>query len=318
MTWPRWEPRENPVSEEYVSLLLVAAVALAAPLLFAAMGEVISERAGVINIELEGMMLVGAFAGIWGAYLSGNVWVGFLAAGIGGLLIALIHGMTCFLFLANQVVSGVVLNILALGLTSFGLDAVFGSTLNRSVGTLERIRIPLLADTPFIGPALFSQRLTVYVALLLVPAVWWLLNRTSVGLAVKAAGERPDAAEALGVRVMRVRWVSLLVCGVLAGIGGGQLTLAGLGFFTPNVTAGRGFIALAAVVFGKWKPVGAAAAVMLFATFDAFQIRAQALGVDLPYQLLVSLPYLATLVALAGLLRRMRPPAALGINYLTD
>jgi simple sugar transport system permease protein len=306
------------VSEEYVSLLLVAAVALAAPLLFAAMGEVISERAGVINIELEGMMLVGAFAGIWGAYLSGNVWVGFLAAGIGGLLIALIHGVTCFVFLANQVVSGVVLNILALGVTSFGLDAVFGSTLNRSVGTLERIRIPLLADIPFIGPALFSQRLTVYVAFLLVPAVWWLLNRTSVGLAVKAAGERPDAAEALGVRVMRVRWVSLLVCGVLAGIGGGQLTLAGLGFFTPNVTAGRGFIALAAVVFGKWKPVGAAAAVMLFATFDAFQIRAQALGVDLPYQLLVSLPYLATLVALAGLLRRMRPPAALGINYLTD
>jgi len=260
------------MSEQFISLLLVAAVALAAPLLFAAVGEVISERAGVINIELEGMMLVGAFTGIWGAYLSGNVWVGFLAAGIGGLIIAVVHGVTCFVFLANQVVSGVVLNILALGLTSFGLDAVFSST----------------------------------------------LNRTSVGLAVKAAGERPDAAEALGVRVMRVRWVSLLTCGVLAGVGGGQLTLAGLGFFTPNVTAGRGFIALAAVVFGKWNPVGAAAAVMLFATFDAFQIRAQALGVDLPYQLLVSLPYLATLVALAGLLRRMRPPAALGINYLPD
>ena len=306
------------MSEQFISLLLVAAVALAAPLLFAAVGEVISERAGVINIELEGMMLVGAFTGIWGAYLSGNVWVGFLAAGIGGLVIAVVHGVTCFVFLANQVVSGVVLNILALGLTSFGLDAVFGSTLNRSVGTLERVRIPLLADIPFIGPALFSQRLTVYVAFLLVPAAWWLLNRTSVGLAVKSAGERPGAAEALGVRVMRVRWMSLLTCGVLAGVGGGQLTLAGLGFFTPNVTAGRGFIALAAVVFGKWNPVGAAAAVMLFATFDAFQIRAQALGVDLPYQLLVSLPYLATLVALAGLLRRMRPPAALGINYLPD
>jgi len=306
------------MSEQFISLLLVAAVALAAPLLFAAVGEVISERAGVINIELEGMMLVGAFTGIWGAYLSGNVWVGFLAAGIGGLIIAVVHGVTCFVFLANQVVSGVVLNILALGLTSFGLDAVFSSTLNRSVGTLERVRIPLLADIPLIGPALFSQRLTVYLAFLLVPAAWWMLNRTSVGLAVKAAGERPDAAEALGVRVMRVRWVSLLTCGVLAGVGGGQLTLAGLGFFTPNVTAGRGFIALAAVVFGKWNPVGAAAAVMLFATFDAFQIRAQALGVDLPYQLLVSLPYLATLVALAGLLRRMRPPAALGINYLPD
>lgn len=303
------------MTEQYISLLLVAAVSLAAPLLFAALGELISERAGVINIELEGMMLVGAFTGIWGAYLSGSVWVGFIAAGLGGLVIALIHGVTCFVFLANQVVSGVVLNILALGLTTFGLDAVFGATLNRSVGTLQRIRIPVLADIPFVGPALFSQRLTVYLVLLLVPAMWWLLNRTSVGLALKSAGERPDAAEALGVRVMRVRWVALMSCGVLAGIGGGQLTLAGLGFFTPNVTAGRGFIALAAVVFGKWNPVGAAAAVVLFATANAFQIRAQALGIDLPYQLLVSLPYLATLVALAGLLRRMRPPAALGINY---
>lgn len=303
------------MTEQYISLLLVAAVSLAAPLLFAALGELISERAGVINIELEGMMLVGAFTGIWGAYLSGSVWVGFIAAGLGGLIIALIHGVTCFVFLANQVVSGVVLNILALGLTTFGLDAVFGATLNRSVGTLQRIRIPVLADIPFVGPALFSQRLTVYLVLLLVPATWWLLNRTSVGLALKSAGERPDAAEALGVRVMRVRWVALMSCGVLAGIGGGQLTLAGLGFFTPNVTAGRGFIALAAVVFGKWNPVGAAAAVVLFATANAFQIRAQALGIDLPYQLLVSLPYLATLVALAGLLRRMRPPAALGINY---
>jgi len=306
------------VNEEYISLLLVAAVSLAAPLLFAAIGELISERAGVINIELEGMMLVGAFTGVWGAYLSGSVWVGFLAAAAGGLLVALIHGVMCFVFLANQVVSGVVLNILALGLTSFGLDAVFGSSLNRSVGTLDRVRIPVLADIPFVGPALFSQRLTVYVAILLVPATWWLLNRTASGLALKSAGERPDAAEALGVRVMRVRWVALMACGILAGIGGGQLTLAGLGFFTPNVTAGRGFIALAAVVFGKWNPIGAAAAVLLFATADAFQIRAQALGIDLPYQLLVSLPYLATLIALAGLLRKMRPPAALGINYLPD
>lgn len=303
------------MSEAFISLLLVAAVSLAAPLLFAAVGEVISERAGVINIELEGMMLVGAFTGVWGAHVSGSVWFGLIAAGIGGFMVALIHGITCFVFLANQVVSGVVLNILALGLTSFGLDAVFGSSLNRSVGTLHRVRIPGLADIPFVGAALFSQRLTVYLALLLIPATWWLLNRTTVGLMLKSAGERPNAAEALGVRVQRVRWLALTACGLLAGIGGGQLTLAGLGFFTPNVTAGRGFIALAAVVFGKWNPVGTAAAVLLFATTDAFQIRAQALGIDLPYQLLVSLPYLATLIALAGLLRRMRPPAALGINY---
>lgn len=303
------------MNEQFISLLLVAAVALAAPLLFTAMGELISERAGVINIGLEGMMLTGAFTGVLGAHLSGSIWVGFLAGAVGGLLIALLHGVTCFVFRANQVVSGVVLNILALGLTSFGLDAVFGASLNRSVGTLQRVRIPVVSEIPVLGRALFTQTLTTYLAILLVPTVWWVLNRTWVGLALKAAGERPHAAEGLGVRVMRVRWAALTVCGLLAGAGGGQLTLASLGFFTPNVTAGRGFIALAAVVFGRWNPVGTAAAVFLFALADAFQIRAQALGIDLPYQLLASLPYLATLVALAALSRRMRPPAALGLNY---
>jgi simple sugar transport system permease protein len=303
------------MSEQSVALFLVAAVALAAPLLYAAMGEVVSERSGVINIGLEAMMLTGAFCGVWGAYLSSNVWIGFVAAALGGLLIALLHGLTCFVFRANQVVSGVVLNILALGLTSFGLEAVFGTSLNRSVGTLEPIRIPILSELPLIGRALFDQTATTYLAILLVPTIWWMLNRTAVGLALKASGERPHAAETLGVRVMRVRWSALMACGLLAGAGGGQLTLAGLGFFTPNVTAGRGFIALAAVVFGKWNPVGTAGAVLLFAAADAFQIRAQATGINLPYQLLVSLPYLATIVALAGLLRRMRPPAALGLNY---
>jgi simple sugar transport system permease protein len=303
------------LSEQSISLFLVAAVALAAPLLYAAMGEVVSERSGVINIGLEAMMLTGAFCGVWGAYLWSSVWLGFMAAAVGGLLIALLHGVTCFAFRANQVVSGVVLNILALGLTSFGLEAVFGTSLNRSVGTFERISIPFLSDLPVIGDALFDQTVTTYLAILLVPTIWWMLNRTAVGLALKASGERPHAAEALGVRVMRVRWSALMACGVLAGAGGGQLTLAGLGFFTPNVTAGRGFIALAAVVFGKWNPVGTAGAVLLFASADAFQIRAQAIGIDLPYQLLVSLPYLATIIALAGLLRRMRPPAGLGLNY---
>jgi general nucleoside transport system permease protein len=303
------------VNDSFVPLLLVAAIGLTAPLLFAAMGELVSETAGVINIELEAMMLSGAFTGILGTYLTGNVLVGFVAAAAGGLVVGLLHGVTSFVFHANQVVSGVVLNILALGATSFGLDAVFAESLNRSVGTLDRLTIPGLADIPFVGPAFFSQPVTVYVAFLLIPGVWWVLNRTGAGLALKAAGERPEAAEALGVRVMRVRWGALITCGVLAGVGGGQLTLAGLGFFTPNVTAGRGFIALAAVIFGRWRPVGTAAAVLLFATADALQIRAQTRGIDLPYQLLVSLPYLATLVALAGLRRRMRPPAALGLNY---
>lgn len=299
----------------FISLLLAAAVGLAAPLLFAALGELVSETAGVINIELEGLMLAGAFCGVYGAFVSHSIVVGFVAAAVGGLLIAAIHGLVCFVFRANQVVSGVVLNIFVLGLTTYGLATVFESNLTKSVATLADLRIPLLADIPVVGSALFSQNAMVYVVFLLVPALWWTLDRSSVGLVLKAAGERPAAAESLGVRVRLVRWGALLFCGALAGTGGAQLTLAGLGAFTQNVTAGRGFIALAAVVFGRWRPMGTMLAVLLFAVADAFQIRAQALGIHIPYQFLVMLPYLVTIVALAGLIRRMRPPSALGANF---
>ena len=303
------------MNENFISLFLVAAIALSAPLLFAALGELISEVAGVINIQLEGMMLMGAFTAMLGAFLSHNLIVGFAAAAIGGLLIATLHGTICLVFRVNQVVSGVVLNLLALGTTTFGLEAIFGSNFNRSVPTLDKVAIPGLSNLPLIGQAFFNQPISVYAVFLAVPLLWWLLNRTVIGLALRATGERPEAADALGVRVLRVRWLALLTCGVLAGVGGGQLILAGLGFFTQNVTAGRGFIALAAVIFGRWSPFGTAAAVLFFAMTDAFQIRAQALGIHAPYQLLVALPYLATLIALAGLLRGMRPPAALATNY---
>lgn len=302
------------MDERFLSLLLVAAVASSAPLLLAAMGELISETAGVINIGLEAMMLSGAFGGVLGAYLSGDALIGFLCAALAGGLVASVHGILCFVFRANQVVSGVALNILALGATTFLLATLLGGV-SRAVAGLPRAEVPVLSSIPVIGQAFFNQNLMVYVAYALVPLTWYLLNRTAAGLALRAAGERPEAAESLGVGVVRVRWVALLTCGSLAGIGGGLLALAGLGFFTQNLTAGRGFIALAAVVFGRWKPGGSAVAVLLFAVADAFQVRAQALSLGIPYQLLVALPYLVTLIALAGLLRRMRPPAALGLNY---
>ena len=297
------------------SLLLISAVLLSAPLLYAAMGELVSETAGVINIELEGMMLCGAFAGVLGTSLSGSVFVGFMAAAVGGLLLAALHGATCFIFRANQVVSGVILNILALGVTSFLLSTVLAPRGGQSVETLSPISIPGLSRIPLVGEAFFDQNLMVYVAYAAVPLLWWTLNRTAVGLTLKAAGERPVTAESLGVSVHQTRWLALLVCGVFAGIGGGQLALAQLGIFTQNMTAGRGFIALAAVIFGRWRAFGTAAAVFLFAAADAFQIRAQALGVGIPYQFLVMLPYVVTLVALAGFLKAMRPPASLGVNF---
>jgi general nucleoside transport system permease protein len=297
-----------------LSLLLAAAVALAAPLLFAALGETISENAGVINIHLEGMMLMGAFTGVYGAQLSGSTAIGFLCAIAGGVALAALHGVISLVFGANQIVSGVVLNILALGVTSYGLVVLLGSDAGRSVDTLPRVRIPGLASIPVIGEPLFHQNVMVYLAFLLVPVVWWVLRRTGFGLGLQAVGERPHAASSLGVHVGRTRWIALLICGALAGLGGGQLTLAGLGAFTQNVTAGRGFIALAAVVFGGWRPLGVMFAILLFSAADAFQIRAQVLGSDIPYQFLAMLPYAVTILALALLVRRRRPPSALGVN----
>ena len=303
------------MDDGFLTLLLTAAVALSAPLMFAALGELVSETAGVINIQLEGTMLAGAFTGVLGTYLTGSVALGFVAAAAGGVLVAALHGLLCFVFRANQVVSGVVLNILALGATSFLLASVLAPRVTKSVADVPNLAIPGLSEIPVVGPAFFDQDVMVYLSLLLVPAVWWLLNRTTAGLALKAAGERPAAAESLGVSVSRVRWLATLAAGIGAGIGGGQLALAGIGFFTQNMTAGRGFIALAAVIFGRWRPLPTAAAVLLFAIADAFQVRAKALGIDVPYQFLVMLPYLVTLIALAGLLQRMRPPAALATNY---
>lgn len=297
-----------------VTLLLAATVAFAAPLIYAAMGELVAEKTGVINIQLEGMMLAGAFAGVWAALASGSLIAGFAAAAAAGALVALAHGILCLVFRAEQVVSGVVLNIMVLGLTTFAIGPVFGSNLGNAAPTLQPLPIPYLADIPVIGRALFSHNLMVYLALLLVPAVWFVIHRTTTGLALQAAGEAPAAATSMGIRVRRVRWLALLACGALAGIGGGQLTLAGLGTFTQNVTAGRGFVALAAVVFGRWRPLGTLVAVLLFTFVEAIQVRAQVLGISLPYQFLVMAPYLVTVIALALFVRRSRPPSALGVN----
>jgi ABC-type uncharacterized transport system permease subunit len=297
-----------------LALLLSATLGLAAPLLYAALGETISEKAGVINIGLESMMLAGAFCGVWSCFASHSLPVGFIGAALAGAAVALLHGIVCFVFRAEQVVSGVVSNILVLGLTTYGIGAVFGSNLSLAVPTLADVPLPLLSRIPFLGRAVFTQNVMVYGAFLLVPVVWWAIHRMAPGLAVQAAGELPAAAISMGVNVARVRWLALLICGALAGIGGGQLTLAGLGTFTQNVTAGRGFIALAAVVFGRWEPVGAMIAVLLFTVAEAVQIRAQVFGIHLPYQFLVMSPYLVTTIALAIFVGRVRPPRYLGVN----
>jgi ABC-type uncharacterized transport system permease subunit len=298
----------------FATTLASATIAFAAPLLMAALGELISEKAGVLNIELEGIMLAGAVCGVWATFGSGSLALGFVGAALGGMLVALVQGVVCFGFRAEQVVSGVVLNILVLGLTTYGISAVFKSNLANSVPTLPDLPLPFLSGIPVLGPALFSHNVMVYITFLLVPLVAWLIDKTTTGLAIQAAGEHPVAAMSMGVDAQKVRWIVLLVCGLLAGMGGGQLTLAGLGTFTQNVTAGRGFIALAAVMFGRWKPAGTMGAILLFTFTEAVQIRAQVLGIHLPYQFLVMLPYLVTIVALTLFVRRGRPPKYLGVN----
>jgi ABC-type uncharacterized transport system permease subunit len=297
-----------------VVLLLAATIALGAPLLFAALGELVSERAGILNINLEAMMLGGAFCGVWVASVTASLFAGFVGAALAGIAIATIHGLLCIVMRAEQVVSGVALNILVLGATTYGAGAVFGSNIGRSVETLTAWPIPFLSDLPLVGRVLFDQTATTYIAFLLVPIIWWGINRTVVGLALQATGEQAAAAMSMGINIRLVRWTALLTCGALAGIGGGQLTLAGLGTFTQNVTAGRGFIALAAVVFGRWTPSGAMVAILLFTTIESLQVRAQILGINVPYQFLVMAPYLVTIVALALFMKRMKAPRGLGVN----
>jgi simple sugar transport system permease protein len=295
-----------------IAQLLAVAIAFSAPLVYAAMGELISERAGVINIQLEGMMLVGAFSGVWAAMQTGSMTAGFLGGAVAGLMLATLHALLCFVFRAEQVVSGIVLNIFALGLTTYAMKPIFGPSAAVAADTLEKIAIPGLAEIPILGPALFDQNIMVYLAFVAVVAVWWFLKRTTAGLALQAAGEAPSAAISMGINVMRIRWLAVLTCGALAGIGGAQLTLAGLGAFTQNVTAGRGFVALAAVVFGRWMPGTTLVAVMLFTFTEAIQVRAQLLGISVPYQFLVMAPYAVTIIAIA-FMKRGRAPASLGV-----
>jgi general nucleoside transport system permease protein len=302
------------VSQNSVTLVVASGLSLSAPILFASAGELISETAGVLNIELEGMMLNGAFAGVIAALYAHNVIVGFAAAAAAGIFVASVQGLLCFICGVNQVVSGIVLNILVLGGTAYGIDAILKNSVNRSANTLHPVHIPGLSNLPFLGPVLFRQNVGVLIALVLFFAVWFFL-RSSLGLPLKAVGERPSAADALGVSVGSTQWLALVVCGGLAGIGGGQLTLGSLGVFTPDITAGAGFIALAAVIFGRWSAAGTVAAVLLFAITEAFAIHAQTLGIDVPYQLLVGLPYVVTLLALALGRSSSLGPRSLGVTY---
>jgi simple sugar transport system permease protein len=294
--------------------LLASTIRNATPLVFAALGGLFSERVGVVNIALEGLMLISAFAGVVGAYFSGNAFVG-LGTGIAaGLLFALIHAVMCVTFEADQIISGTAINLLAIGGTGFLMVEVFGSGgTSPRVSGLKEVPIPLLSEIPIIGPAIFSQSLLVYLMYLLVPLTYFVVFKTPFGLRLRATGEVPEAVDTAGVSVTRMRYYGVALSGILAAVGGVYLSMALLSAFTELMTSGRGFIALAALIFGRWNPIGAFGAALLFGFFFAIAFRVN--QDTIPIELIQSLPYIFTIVALVAFGGRAIAPAAIGKPY---
>lgn len=301
--------------------LLHATIRLTTPLLFAAIGGLFSERSGVINIALEGKMLLGALIGFMIAYSTGNPWLGLLGAMIAGAIVALLFAYVTVTLGADQIVTAVAINLIMVGLTGvvFRLMKAANSG-SLSAPTFPVWNIPLLSDIPLVGPLFFSHLPLVYLAFLLVPLASFVFYRTTWGLAVRAVGEHPRAADTLGVKVPLVRYLCIIWSGMMAAVGGVVLSIGFNSTFIENMIAGRGFIAFSAIVFGKWTPLGTMLASLLFGFADAFQLRIQAgilapLGIpEIPYQFPVMLPYVVTLVALF-FTGRMHWPAAAAIPY---
>lgn len=300
----------------FLVALLSASIRLTVPILFAALGGMYSERAGVNNIGLEGFMLVGAFTGVVGSYYSGSYWIGALAAIVFGVLLAAIFAFATVKVKINQIVSGVAINLLAVGLTSFFFRAIFGiTTVPITVESFQTYKIPILSSIPIIGEVFFSQTTLVYIAFLLVPISSYLLYKTSWGLSIRTVGEHPMAADTVGIAVDKLRTICVLISGGLAGLGGAFLSLGQFNMFVDNMVSGRGFIAVAAVIFGRWSPKGVLLASLLFGFADALQIRIQMTSLNIPYQFLLMFPYLLTVIAVTGIVGKSEAPRALGKPY---
>jgi simple sugar transport system permease protein len=292
---------------------LAATVRTAVPLGLAALGELLVERAGLINIGLEGAILAGAFGALVGASSGGGVSAGFAAAVVAGLLVAALFALCVIWLRADQIITGTALTLLSVGATGTLYRALYGSSgAALKIPTSEPLPIAGLASIPGIGPALFAQPPITFLLYIIAPVLAWWLARTHAGLALRATGERPEAAAAAGVAVDRLRVLAILAGGVLAGLAGGTLVLAQAGTFAEGMSAGRGFIAIAIVVLGRWSAYGVAAGALLFGAASALQYAFQAMGWDVPYQVFLGIPYLLTLAALAGAVGRARAPASLG------
>ncbi|MCG2620644.1 ABC transporter permease [Arthrobacter sp. I2-34] len=298
--------------------LLAGSVTLAVPLIFGSLSGVLCERSGVVNIAIEGQLLFGAFAAAVAGSLSGSALVGLLAAAVAGVLVSLVLAVFSIKYIVNQVIVGVVLNVLVSGLTGFLFSTVLSADADtwNSPPRLPVLPIPFLSEIPVIGPILFRQTIVGYLMYVAVAVIYVGLFYTKWGLRTRAVGEHPKAADTLGVQVNRMRFTNVLLAGVVAGIGGSFFTLVSVSGFGRDMTAGQGYIALAALIFGRWNPIGAFFAALLFGFATNLQYVLSFLGTPVPNEFLAMLPYLVTIFAVAGLVGKSRAPAASGIPYI--
>ncbi|MCU1530979.1 MAG: transporter permease [Arthrobacter sp.] len=298
--------------------LIAGSVTLAVPLVFGSLSGVLCERVGVVNIAIEGQLLGGAFTAAIVATLTHNPFVGLLAAAVAGAAVSMVLALFSIKYLVNQIIVGVVLNVLVSGLTGFLFSTVMQADKDmfNSPGRLPIIEIPVLSSIPVLGPILFKQSVIGYLMYIAVILVWVGLYKTKWGLRVRAVGEHPQAADTMGIKVNATRFWNVTLGGAIAGIGGSFFTLVAIDSFTKEISGGRGFIALAALIFGRWNPIGAFFAALLFGFADNLQSIVTIIGTPVPSQFMAMLPYLVTVLAVAGLVGRSRPPAASGIPYV--
>lgn len=299
-----------------ITALILMTIATSTPLILAALGGVISERAGVVNIGIEGMILLGAFFGMVGSYYTGNAWIGVLFAAVAGGLMALIHAFISITCAGNQPVSSTGIILFSAGITSYGINVMFGRSGNSdSVAFLPSTKI--LENVPGIGPYLADYSPLVYIAFFLFFVIYYVLYRTPLGLRIKTVGENPIVADSLGIHVKRIRYGSVAVSGILAGLSGAYLSLGQMNMFQDGMSAGRGYLALAAVIMGKWKPEGAFFAALFFSFFDALSLQLQMMQNNpIPHEFIQMIPYIATLAVLAFSPGKSAAPAANGKPYI--
>jgi simple sugar transport system permease protein len=301
--------------DETLAIFIASTLRLAMPLILAASGELVSERAGVLNLSLEGMMLTAAFFGALGSWATGQPAFGIACAVAASSALAAVQAFLSVNLRANQLVVGIGFNILALGATTLLYRIIFGGLSREEIPGLTKIAIPGLSNLPFLGTALFQQTAFVYVGLLFVVGIWAMLKYTSFGLAVRAVGDEPRSADKAGISVVHIRWQAVMITGFMAGLAGSFLSIADIHTFTENMTNGTGYLALAAVIFGGWNVGRTIGACLLFGAATALQFQLPAMGINVPTALLLMLPYLLALLAVAGVVGRLEPPTALTLPF---